>query len=496
MEGTEGHETLRQWEIDVFRTRLRASIAELEGVLRRPEFGAASTTLGGELELFLVHGDGSAALVGDVVRTAVADERVAPEVDRFLLEVNLTPVRAAGAPFRSMAAESGEVLAAIADATPRSAVEPVTIGSLPTLTSADVGPGALTPCPRYRALERAFTAGHPLPFAFTLDGAEPTTVRARSVAVQGVSCSWQVHLSVATDAFTRTYNAAQLATSPVLAAACNSSLMLGRRLWQETRIPMYEHGFGDRSDGAHRPPRVAFGPSGRWLVGGVRQLFENAVRWYDVLEPVVLDIPPRPDAADTDVPGLRELRAHMSTVWWWNRPVYDPSGHGHVRIEFRALPSGPTTVDMAANGAFLVGLTTGLAAKTDVATLLPFTYAQENFYLAAENGLDARLWWPSTVGESPARRRAADLVRELLPLAAAGLRSLGVDREECESLLAIIHARATTGITGATWQHRTLAALEHDFGRADALRTLTRTYADLSRTGAPVHTWPVPTPGL
>ncbi|MFJ4879016.1 glutamate--cysteine ligase [Streptomyces sp. NPDC088745] len=471
------------------RTRLRACLTELEDVLHRPGFGTASTTLGAELELFLVHTDGSPALLGDAVRTAVADKRIAPEVNRFLLEVNVTPVRAAGGPFRTMAAESDEVLAKIAHAASTYAAAPVTLGSLPTLTSADVGPSALSPHPRYRALERAFTTGRALPFAFTLDGAEPTTVHARSVAVQGLSCSWQVHLSVAPQTFTRTYNAAQLAIAPVLAAACNSSLMLGRRSWQEARIPMFEHGFGDRSHDARRPPRVAFGPSGRWLAGGVRQLFEEAVRHYDVLEPVVSDVLPCPDVTDSGVPSLRELRDHMSTVWWWNRPVYDPSGH--VRIEFRALPSGPTTIDMAANAAFLVGLTTGLAEQADVAELLPFAHAQENFYLAAKYGLDAQLWWPSSVGAPPTRRRAADLVCGLVPLAAAGLASLEVDKEETESLLEIIRARATTGRTGATWQDRTLMAFEQHVDRAEALRMLTRAYADLARTGAPVHTWPV-----
>jgi hypothetical protein len=36
--------------------------------------------------------------------------------------------------------------------------------------------------------------------------------------------------------------------------------------------------------------------------------------------------------------------------------VYDASDGGHLRIEMRALPAGPTTIDMLANAAFLVGL--------------------------------------------------------------------------------------------------------------------------------------------
>ena len=50
-------------------------------------------------------------------------------------------------------------------------------------------------------------------------------------------------------------------------------------------------------------------------------------------------------------------------------------------------------------------------------------------------------------------------MKRLLPIATLGLEQAGVAREEIERYLGIIAARATSGVTGAVWQRRTLAAL-------------------------------------
>jgi hypothetical protein len=55
----------------------------------------------------------------------------------------------------------------------------------------------------------------------------------------------------------------------------------------------------------------------------------------------------------------------------------------------------------------------------------------------------------------------------------------------------VIGDRVASGQTGAVWQRRTLAALEHDADRAQALERLLERYLELQATGDPVHTWPV-----
>jgi hypothetical protein len=50
-------------------------------------------------------------------------------------------------------------------------------------------------------------------------------------------------------------------------------------------------------------------------------------------------------------------------VWRWNRPVYDATAGGHLRLELRALPAGPTITDMLANAAFLLGVILAVTPK-------------------------------------------------------------------------------------------------------------------------------------
>ncbi|MFJ6252746.1 MULTISPECIES: glutamate--cysteine ligase [unclassified Streptomyces] len=499
-----------------FRSRLTECLSLLGKAVTDPDFGAEPPTLGAELEFSLIELDGRPAPVNAAVREAAQDDLLTLEVARFNLEANLTPVPARGHPFTALAAQATRTLTGITTAAPRHrGVTAVPIGTLPTLTPADLTAQALTALPRYHALEQAWSHRRSVPF--DLPVGERGLLRAESVAVQGAACSWQVHLTVAPYLFHRAFNAAQLATGPALAAAGNSPFPLGRPGWQEARIPMYEHGFGDRSSPGSGPrrPRVGFGPG--WMQGGPLTAFEAAMRHYDVLLP---DVSPANDHDATGHwPALEELRLHLSTVWWWNRPVYDPLGH--LRIEFRALPSGPTPLDMAANAAFLVGLTLFLTADgRDVAQELPFTLAKTNFYRAARDGLHASLWWPSP-GTAPREYRAGTLVEELLPRAREGLALLSVATDEADDLLDLLHHRVATGRTGAWWQQQTREVLRRR-GTAEGkpaermtggtarpsppntprsererdsaeLAELTVHYAQLAAGATPVHTWKPPT---
>ena len=204
-------------------------------------------------------------------------------------------------------------------------------------------------------------------------------------------------------------------------------------------------------------------------------------------------------------------------MWRWNRAIYDSGFGGHLRIEMRPLPAGPTVIDMLANAAFLLGLTLALAPDAeDWSRRLLFARAHANFYDAARLGLEAELEWPGGDGGSE-RLGAAELVPRLLPEARRGLVEAGVDEAEAERLLAVIGDRVASGQTGAVWQRRTLAALERGGSgglkpsppegggsgglkpspreggpdREQALARLLERYLELQAGGEPVHTWPV-----
>jgi hypothetical protein len=190
------------------------------------------------------------------------------------------------------------------------------------------------------------------------------------------------------------------------------------------------------------------------------------------------------------VPALPALRLHHGTIWHWNRAVFDDAKGGHLRIEMRALPAGPTAADMTANAAFLLGLTLALAPRMrELTARLTFGHAHRNFYEAARVGLDAELLWPTESGSSPEAERAAALIPRLLPLAQSGLRAAGVDAGDVDQFLGIIAARTASGRTGACWQREQVDARAARLPIDQALAEMLRAYVDGSESETPVHTW-------
>ncbi|MFE3449911.1 glutamate--cysteine ligase [Nonomuraea sp. NPDC059194] len=446
-----------------FGERLTEQLAELRELLDRPDFGAGPTTIGAELELFLIDERGRPLPLNAEVLKLLGDERLTVELGRYNVEANLTPLPLEGRPFEELAAETQVLTTAVDGAVGAlGGGGAVPIGILPTLGTGDFTQAAISDEARYRALGRGMRRLRLEPFIVRIDELE---LEVQDVILEAANTSWQVHLRTPLSSFARTYNGAQLAIGPVLAACGNSPFFLGRRLWEETRIALFEEAADDRDVGRRfrRDGRVTFGSD--WVREGPYELFERCVRDY---EPIIPALSPGSSGGE-----LAELRLHMGTVWQWNRPVYDPADGGHLRIEFRALPAGPTCADMAANTAFLLGLTLALAERD--LTGLPFGDAYQNFYRAAMGGLQAKLTWEGR------EVLAADLVLSLLPEARAALLKAGVQPSDAD--LEIIAQRVRLGRTGAAWQREAMAELDGD------TEAMVRLYHENALIGFPVHMW-------
>ena len=84
----------------------------------------------------------------------------------------------------------------------------------------------------------------------------------------------------------------------------------------------------------------------------------------------------------------------------------------------------------------------------------------------------------------------ATLVR---PMARRGLQDWGVADSVITRYLSVIEGRCTSGVNGAEWSTRAVAAFEaqgHD--RREALRLMLAEYARHMDGNEPVHTWPLP----
>lgn len=489
-----GRDRFSRADFERFSARLRGCLGVLEDLLRSPGFGEGDATIGAELELFLVDRAGRPLFANQKVLHEALDPRLTYELDRFELECNLTPVSLGGRPFGAFGLELREVLARVARAARAHGGRAAMVGILPTFRREDFGSRAMTRAARYRALSAVLRERRREPFAIRIDGPEPLETASEDVALEGANASFQVHLRAPAPRFAAAYDAAQLAAAPVLAVAGNAPTFLGHRLWHETRIALVKQATDDRPSAGRRdalPSRVSFGR--QWAGTSAAGLFGSLVDRYAPVLPVLSAEEPRAALEAGRVPGLAELRLHAGTVWLWNRPVYDPTGGGHLRVEMRALPSGPTPVDMLANAAFLLGLTLGIAPRAEDWTRgFPFEDAARSFYRAARYGIDAPLLWPQSPGGTPEPVPARELALRLLPLAREGLRQAGVEAGDADPLLAVLEARVETGQTGAVWQLRALAALEPRLGRPGALAEMFGHYLRLADGGRPVHTWPVP----
>jgi len=474
-----------------FSERLSDQLDVLGTLTNIPGFGEGPATVGAELELFLVDPAGLPFPANREVLARTVDRRFTVELDRFNLEFNANPCPLAGRPFTALADELAGALVEITRAAREQGGRIVPIGILPTLRREDLTAAEMTDVPRYRALGKRIRRLRGGPFHVRIHGEDPLVLDTDDVAMEGAGTSFQVHLRVPPGSFSRYYNAAQIATIPALAASCNSPILIGHRLWDETRIALFRQAVDDRLDAPaafHPPSRVSFGYG--WVRDGAAELFAESVRLHAPLLPVLGSEDPRQTLAAGGVPGLAELRLHHGTVWRWNRAVYDPSSGGHFRIEYRALPAGPTVVDMLASAAFLLGATLGLAPEVDrLLPAYPFELARHAFHRAAQHGLDAVVPFPCDEAPSPRATPVLALCERFLPLARRGLVGAGVLESEADRWLDVFAARVRSGQTGARWQRAALAALRARHSHEEALRRMLAHYEERAASGEPVHAW-------
>ncbi len=479
-----------------FRDRAEQDLARLRELLETPRFGVGPASLGAELEVYIVDHNGRPMALNTEIQNDMQDDQVTLELNRFNLEYNLKPVMLDQTPFLHTERQLLGALGDMEQHAARYGGSVVPIGILPTLQLEDFDHRTMTNLPRFHALRNKLREERDGLFRIDISGEDTLSLATDDITLEGANTSFQVHYRVAPADYARLFNAIQLVTPLVLAVSANSPLVFGHRLWHESRIPLFKKSIDSRSDEVpeslrwQQPARVNFGHG--WMRHGAYELFAESVRLYPPLLPIVRSAadPVRTDRA----PLLSGLRMQLGTVWLWNRPVYDDADGGHLRIEMRSLPSGPTPVDMLASTALMIGLAEGLRDDIDeLMTALPFRHAIHNFYRAAQQGIDARLIWPTLTQSGLKEVPVVTLLERLLPRADDGLSLIGIGVEERKYYLDIIAERLQQRQTGASWQLAALAQLEQAQKRTVALHRMLALYQDQSRENIPVAQWQLPT---
>jgi CBS domain-containing protein len=440
--------------------------------------------------MFLVDSHLRPAPVSLEVLQGANESRLTTEIARFNLEANLTPLELADNCFSRMESELTEVIGRARDSAAKLDADVLLSGILPTLHKSDLTLDNLTPIARYRELDRGVIRLRGGPLSIHIKGLDELHLMHDNIMVESCNTSFQIHWQTNPQEFANHYNVAQAITASVLAVAVNSPLLFGQRLWQETRIALFQHSTDERSGSQlirNQPTRVSFGD--RWLENSVIELFHDQIARF---RPIMISEPdenPFEVLARGETPSLSALRMHNGTVWRWNRACYGVTdGVPHLRIENRALPSGPTIVDEIANAAFFSGLMSAVPAKYgEIAKRMAFDDVKLNFFRAARHGLDAQIQWID--GQS---HNAASLILDrLLPLARKGLIESHVAGDDVDKYLGIIEERARTRQTGARWLVKSFSAIRSSASKDASQRRLAAAILANQKEGQPVHRWSI-----
>ena len=474
-----------------FMKALLEDLRALEYMIATGGFETGVARIGAEQEMFLVDRNMRPAPISLEVLDHAKDSRLTTEIARFNLEANLTPLSLTGRCFQQMEKELNELLSLVRKSAETFGADVLLSGILPTLQKSDLTLENLAPIPRYSQLNEGVMRLRGGAFSIHIKGLDELQISHDNIMMESCNTSFQVHFQTSPAEFASHYNMAQAITAPVLAAAVNSPLLFGHRLWQETRVALFQHSIDSRSRtqlARGQPTRVSFGD--RWLKNSVVELFHDQISRFRPIMITQPDEDPFQLLARGETPLLSALRMHNGTVWRWNRACYGVAdGIAHLRIENRALPSGPTVQDEMANAALFVGLMIALPPEYgEIAKRLSFDNAKENFFAAARNGLNAQLKWLD--GKSISATSL--ILNELLPLARAGLKDARVDSSDIDKYLGVLEERVRSGQTGAQWMLDSLVSVKRHMGHEPndmRTRILTSTILARQKENKPVHEW-------
>ena len=471
-----------------FMKSLLNEVRALEYMLSHDLIESGIRRIGAEQEMFVVdsaYGPASKALE---ILERVEDDRFTTELGQFNLEANLSPQTMTGDCLRRMERELEEVYAQARKTAKEVNCDIALVGILPTLSLQNLTMDSMVPSARYKALNDAMRALRGEEFQFAINGIDQLSIKHNNVMLEACNTSFQVHFQVGAEEFASLYNIAQVVTAPLLAAAVNSPILLGRRLWHETRIAVFEHSTDTRSPvhqarGQH--PRVHFGD--RWIEESVTEIFKEDIARNRIVLTTDTESDPMEMLERGEIPALNALRLHNGTVYRWNRPCYGVKDNiAHLRIENRVIPSGPTVLDEMANAAFFFGMMAGMSQHyPDVRKEIRFEDVKTNFLTAAREGLRAQMNW-----FDDAYLPAKQLIEEqLLPLAREGLQELHIDSDDIDRYLGVLQERVGKRRTGARWALESLENMQNKGTQDQRMRCLTGSLMAQQTSGKTISDW-------
>lgn len=475
-----------------FIYHLLKDIEALDTMIKTDAFEKGIQRIGAEQEMCIVDKYYRPSFNALNILEHINDSHFTTELGLFNIEANLDPLELKGNCFSQLESDLTGLLSSAHNSA--KAIDDnriILAGILPTFKRKDLVFENMTPHPRYKTLNdvmRKIRGDH---FRVQVRGVDELILNHESILFEACNTSFQVHLQVDLENCIDQYNWSQAIAGPILSVMTNAPMLLGRELWSETRIALFQQSIDLRNKShllIEQKPRVSFGNN--WVKDSILDLFTDDVVRYAPLVTKHFETDSVTLLNQGIKPKLEALNLHNGTLYKWNRMCYGVHENiAHLRIENRYIPAGPSVKDEIANAMLWVGVMLGMPEDCkNIWNRMTFKDAQGNFIKAARTGMDTYFNWFNE-GIS-----AKELVLEtFLPMARKGLSKAKVNQNDIDFYLNIIEQRIVQNISGSKWLVRSSRKLQETKSREESNILLAYHLHKNQASNKPVNEWDLAT---
>jgi CBS domain-containing protein len=476
-----------------FINHLLNDIEALDMMIKSDAFEKGTQRIGAEQEICIVDRYYRPSFNALEILDKINDAHFTTELGLFNIEANLDPLELKGKCFSQLENDLNNLV----DKAHKAAElidhnKIILTGILPTFKRKDLVFENMTPHQRYKVLNDVMKKVRGNDFRVKVRGVDELILDHESILFEACNTSFQVHLQIDLDNIVDQYNWSQAIAGPVLSVMTNSPMLLGRELWSETRIALFQQSIDLRNTSQllrEQRARVNFGDD--WVRDSILEVFTDDVARHAPLVTADLSGNPIEDLKNGIKPDLKAIGLHNGTLYKWNRVCYGVHNNiAHLRIENRYIPSGPSIIDEIANAMFWIGVMLGMPDDCkSIWKRMAFKDAKGNFIKAARTGMDTYFNW---FGRGISAKK---LVRKiLLPMAHDGLIKAHVDPKDIDFYLNIIRERIDKNTSGSEWIIRSSRQLQETVSREESNILLTYHMHKNQEENLPVSEWDLAKP--
>ena len=471
-----------------FVKHLLNDVEAFEYMIKNNLFESGIQRVGAEQELCIVDKDFRPSTKALEILAKINDKHYTTELALFNLEINLDPFELKDKCFSKIEDQLKTLLNKGYKAAKECNESKILLtGILPTLRKKDLVFKNVTPYKRYRTLNKVLKEIRGDDFKLHILGVDELILKHESILFEACNTSFQVHLQISPDEAIDKYNWSQVIAGPMLSIMSNSPILLGKELWSETRIALFQQSV-DLRNVSHisreQKPRVSFGND--WVKDSIIELFTDDIARYPPLVSSNFKEDSLASVKQGVMPKLKALNLHNGTLYKWNRLCYGVHKNvAHLRIENRYIPSGPSIKDEIANTLLWVGVMQGMPKEYEkIWKKISFSDAKGNFINAARTGIDTYFNW---FGKGISAKK---LLKEILiPLAKKGLLESKINEAEIDYYLGIILKRIDSNTTGSKWMIRNKRKLRKEVSKYESNVILTENIYNNQRKGKLISDW-------